>query len=75
MIGRREHVDTSNSLVEADVTIGTIEGGGYGLAVALPVAIPGVDEATARALTEAAHQVCPYSNATRGNIEVTLETS
>jgi osmotically inducible protein OsmC len=75
VIGRRERVDTSNSLVEADVTIGTIEGGGYGLAVALRVAIPGVDEATARALTEAAHHVCPYSNATRGNIEVTLETS
>jgi osmotically inducible protein OsmC len=68
-------VDTSASTVEADVSIGATGGGGFGLAVALRVAIPGVDEATTRALTEAAHQVCPYSNATRGNIEVTLETS
>ena len=73
--GRREHVDTSNSLVEADVSIGPIDGGGYGLAVALRVTIPGADPAQARALAEAAHQVCPYSNATRGNIEVTLEVA
>jgi lipoyl-dependent peroxiredoxin len=67
-------VDTSNSLVEADVTIGTVQGGGYGLAVVLRVTIPGVDPDTVRSVSEAAHQVCPYSNATRGNIEVTLET-
>lgn len=70
-VGRREHVDTSNSLVEADVSIGTIGGGGYGLAVTLRVTIPGADPAQARA----AHQVCPYSNATRGNIEITLEVA
>ena len=75
VVGRRQGVDTSASTVEADVSIGATGGGGFGLAVALRVAIPGVDEATTRALTEAAHQVCPYSNATRGNIEVTLETS
>ena len=74
-VGRRERVDTSNSLVEADVSIGTIGGGGYGLAVTLRVTIPGADPAQARALAEAAHQVCPYSNATRGNIEVTLEVT
>ena len=74
-VGRREHVDTSNSLVEADVSIGTIGGGGYGLAVTLRVTIPGADPARARALAEAAHQVCPYSNATRGNIEITLEVA
>lgn len=74
-VGRREHVDTSNSLVEADVSIGTIGGGGYGLAVTLRVTIPGADPAQARALAEAAHQVCPYSNATRGNIEITLEVA
>jgi len=72
-LSRREGVDTSESTVEADVTIGTIGGGAYGLAVKLRVTIPGVDPAKALALTEAAHQVCPYSNATRGNIEVTLE--
>jgi lipoyl-dependent peroxiredoxin len=73
VVGRRERVDTSGSLVEADVSIGTIPGGGYGLAVVLKVAIPGVDRDAARSLTEAAHEVCPYSNATRGNIDVTLE--
>jgi lipoyl-dependent peroxiredoxin len=65
-------VDTGNSTVEADVTIGTIPGGGYGLAVALRVAIPGVAPETVHSLAEAAHQVCPYSNATRGNIDVSV---
>ena len=73
--GRRAGVDTADSLVEADVSIGTIGGGGYGLAVALKVAIPGVDADTTLRLAEAAHQVCPYSNATRGNIEVTVEAN
>jgi len=72
VVGRRAGVDTSSSLVEADVSIGTIPGGGYGLAVALKITIPGVDSDTTRPLTEAAHQVCPYSNATRGNVDVGL---
>ncbi len=72
--GRRQGVDTASSTVEAEVTIGTIGGGGYGLAVTLRVAISGVDAATVRSLTEAAHRACPYSNATRGNIDVALET-
>ena len=72
VVGRRQGTDTGNSTVEADVTIGTIPGGGYGLAVALRVSIPGVEPETVRALAEAAHQVCPYSNATRGNIDVTI---
>jgi osmotically inducible protein OsmC len=73
VVGRREGTDTSQSTVEADVTIGSIAGGGYGLAVSIRVTIPGVEPAKARALAEAAHQVCPYSNATRGNINVNLE--
>jgi osmotically inducible protein OsmC len=72
VVGRRQSTDTSNSTVEADVTIGTIPGGGYGLAVALRVSIPGVAPETVQALAQAAHQVCPYSNATRGNIDVTV---
>ena len=72
VVGRRQGTDTSQSTVEADVTIGTIPGGGYGLAVAIRVSIPGVETETVRALAEAAHQVCPYSNATRGNIDVTI---
>jgi lipoyl-dependent peroxiredoxin len=72
-VGRRQGVNTEDSLVETDVSIGPIANGAYGLAVTLKVSIPGVDAATVASLTEAAHQVCPYSNATRGNIEVTLE--
>jgi organic hydroperoxide reductase OsmC/OhrA len=55
------------------VSIGTAAGGGYGLAVTLKVSIPGVDAGTTARVAEAAHQICPYSRATRGNIEVTLE--
>jgi len=72
VVGRRQGTDTSGSTVEADVTIGTIPGGGYGLAVAIRVSIPGVAPETVKALAQAAHQVCPYSNATRGNIDVTV---
>ena len=75
VVGRRQNVDTSDSTVEADVTIGTIPGGGYGLAVAIRVSVPGADAETTRALAEAAHQVCPYSNATRGNIDVTVSAA
>jgi lipoyl-dependent peroxiredoxin len=75
VVGRRQGVDTSDSRVEADVSIGTIPGGGYGLAVALRVSIPGADAETTRALADAAHQVCPYSNATRGNIDVTVSAA
>jgi Ohr subfamily peroxiredoxin len=70
--GRRQGADISQSTVEADVTIGPVHGSGYGLAVTIRVTIPGADPVTARSLTEAAHRVCPYSNATRGNIDVTL---
>ncbi|MGP8000582.1 MAG: organic hydroperoxide resistance protein [Streptosporangiaceae bacterium] len=73
VVGRRQGVSTDDSLVEADVTIGTVGGGGYGLAVTIKVSVPGVDAGTVAALAEAAHQVCPYSNATRGNIDVTVE--
>lgn len=49
--------------------------GGFTLAVTLSAHLPGLDQATAEQLVQATHQVCPYSNATRGNIEVTLETT
>jgi Ohr subfamily peroxiredoxin len=57
--------------VTAAVSIGAV-GPGFGLAVALKVALPGVERGVAEKLVETAHQVCPYSNATRGNIAVTL---
>jgi lipoyl-dependent peroxiredoxin len=72
VVGRRMSVDTSSSEVTARVTIGTIAGGAYGLAVELDVLIPGIDHETAEKVVESAHQVCPYSNATRGNIDVVL---
>jgi len=60
--------DTS---INASVGIGPIPQG-FGLQVALEVHIPGMEKSQAQALVEKAHQICPYSNATRGNIEVKL---
>ena len=57
--------------IDASVDLGKIPAG-YGIAVRLDIALPGMDRAAAQELVDAAHQVCPYSNATRGNIDVTL---
>ena len=57
--------------VDAEVDLGKV-GQGYGIAARLNVALPGMDRAAAQALVDAAHQVCPYSNATRGNIDVAI---
>lgn len=62
----------SDANVTAHVGIGPRSEGGFGLTVALDVALPGMDRAEAEKLVEAAHHVCPYSNATRGNIDVKL---
>jgi len=67
---RRERVDVSGSTVRAQVHLGPVEGGAFGLAVALEVEIPGADRDAARRVVEAAHAVCPYSNAVRGNVDV-----
>jgi lipoyl-dependent peroxiredoxin len=72
LIGRQEKADVSDSAVGARVSLGNLDNGGFGLAVELEVTLPNVDHATAQRLTEKAHQVCPYSNATRGNIDVNL---
>ncbi|PKR80468.1 organic hydroperoxide resistance protein [Brumimicrobium salinarum] len=66
---------TGTTSVTAKVSIGQIENGGFGLAVELDVNIPDVSLEEAEELTAQAHQVCPYSNATRGNIEVKLNTT
>ncbi|MDL2357847.1 MAG: organic hydroperoxide resistance protein [Pseudomonadota bacterium] len=58
--------------VSGAVGIGPNGAGGFGLAVSLSVNTPGMDQAAAEAVVAKAHEVCPYSNATRGNIEVTL---
>jgi Ohr subfamily peroxiredoxin len=60
--------DTS---IDATVGIGQIPQG-FGIEVQLAVTVPGVDRAVAQSVIDKAHQVCPYSNATRGNVEVTI---
>lgn len=58
--------------ITADVGIGPLASGGFGIQAALAVKVPGFEKTQAEALVAAAHKVCPYSNATRGNIDVTL---
>lgn len=72
VVARKEKADVSGATVTARVGIGATPQGGFGLQVALEAHIPNVDEASAKDLLEKAHQVCPYSNATRGNIEVSV---
>ncbi|MEV5544853.1 organic hydroperoxide resistance protein [Streptomyces sp. NPDC052309] len=71
VVARQEGVDVSGSTVTAKVGIGKNDDG-FGIIVEISAEIPAVDAATARSLVEKAHQVCPYSKATRGNITVTL---
>jgi len=71
-VARREGVDPGESTVTAQVGIGPETVGGFGLVVTLVIGIPGLDRERTRELTEAAHQICPYSRATRGNISVEL---
>ena len=61
-----------NATVTATVGIGPHSAGGFGITADLTVALPGLDRAQAEALVAKAHQVCPYSNATRGNVDVGL---
>ncbi|MBF4160818.1 organic hydroperoxide resistance protein [Nocardioides acrostichi] len=75
LVAKDAGVDTTDSTVGARVSIGPNDEGGFGLAVELEVTLPHVDHDAAVAVTEKAHQVCPYSNATRGNIEVTLSVT
>jgi Ohr subfamily peroxiredoxin len=72
---RLEKVKTGETSVTAKVSIGPIENGAFGLAVELAVNISDVSIQEAERLTQRAHQVCPYSNATRNNIEVKLTTT
>ncbi|MFW0715567.1 organic hydroperoxide resistance protein [Pedobacter sp. N23S346] len=72
LIIKQGKVDTGETSVKANVSIGQIDNGGFGLSVALAVNIPAVSVEEAQALADKAHQICPYSNATRGNIEVSI---
>ena len=68
----REKLDVTGTEVSASVGLGMNDTGGFGIAVELDVHAPALDRATAEDLVAKAHEVCPYSNATRGNVEVTL---
>ena len=61
--------------VTAEVGFGPREEGGYGITAALTATLPGIDRADAERLMHAAHEVCPYSNATRGNLDVALSVA
>lgn len=73
LVARAAHTEVEGSQVSAEVGIGPTGQGTFGLAVTLLVSLPMVDPAVARKLVDRAHEVCPYSNATRGNIDVRLE--
>ena len=75
LVIKNEKATTGTTSVRADVGIGSNGAGGFGLTVTLEVNIPDVDQEAAEALSAKAHQVCPYSNATRGNIDVLLTTT
>jgi Ohr subfamily peroxiredoxin len=74
LVARQSKVELSSSSVTAKVGIGQ-QSGGFGLTVTLLVDLPGVDKPVAEDIVAKAHQVCPYSNATRGNIEVELQVA
>ncbi len=71
-VAGQDKIDVAGSSITARIGLG-LQGSAFGLAVTLVGAFPTLDEATGRELMDKAHQVCPYSNATRGNVEVQLQ--
>lgn len=71
-LARQRKLEIGTVAVTAEVAIGSVPPSGLGLSVALAVRVPGLPRAEAEALVAAAHEICPYSRATRGNIEVAL---
>lgn len=69
--GQQKIALPADTRIEGSVGIGPIPAG-FGIEVALTISVPGMERAAAEALVAKAHEVCPYSNATRGNIDVTL---
>lgn len=72
VMGQEKVKPVAPSVVKATVGLHSNDAGGFGLQVALAVSIPGIEKELAQKLVEKAHAVCPYSNATRGNIDVQL---
>jgi osmotically inducible protein OsmC len=75
LIAGQQKVELAGSTVSSAVDLITKDDGGFSLAVRLSVHLPGLEQAMADQLVQTTHQVCPYSNATRGNIAVTLEAT
>ena len=74
-VAAREKIALSSEVsIKSDVSIGPMVGkaGAFGIAVKMAISVPGMERAAAEKLVAAAHEVCPYSNATRGNIDVAL---
>jgi Ohr subfamily peroxiredoxin len=74
-VARVKKITTGPITIDANVSIGPVAGGRFGLAVELVAHLPELARPEAEALVAAAHEVCPYSNATRGNIAVTIEVA
>ncbi|WP_435201792.1 organic hydroperoxide resistance protein [Janibacter sp. GS2] len=72
LVAKESKADTSDSAVGSRVHIGPTDDGGFQLSVELEVTLPNVEGDAAQQLADRAHEVCPYSNATRGNIDVTV---
>ncbi|UGS38585.1 organic hydroperoxide resistance protein [Capillimicrobium parvum] len=72
VVARREKVDAGDASIDSRVSLITTEERGFNVAVELDVTLPSIPDDQAREIVAAAHEVCPYSNATRGNVDVTL---
>jgi len=72
LVARGEKLDVSESAVTCRVGLAMSESGTFNLVAEIEAELPGLDAATARSLVDKSHAVCPFSNATRGNVEVTL---
>ena len=72
--GQSKRALPADTQITAEVGIGQIPGG-FGLDIDLRISLPGLEQADAQALVDAAHLVCPYSNATRGNVDVRLHVA
>jgi Ohr subfamily peroxiredoxin len=72
LVAAKDKLDVTGTEVSASVSLGMLDTGGFGLSVELDVFAPALDRAIAEDLVARAHEVCPYSNATRGNVAVAL---
>ena len=72
IVAAQQKITLTDTAITVDVGIGPDGSGAYGLLVTIEAELPGLDETAAHRLLDQAHQVCPYSRATRGNVDVTL---